>query len=391
MMQKSGLKVLVAPNSLKGSLDAFGAARAIAGGFAKGCPEAEIAQLAIADGGDATAQVLTRGLGGSFREANVTDALGRPQRASWGLLPDGQTAVIDVASATGLGALQPHERDPLRATSYGTGELLHAALDIGCRRLIVGVGGSATVDGGTGILEAMGARLLNKDGQAVARGGQGLSSICSIDLAAVDPRLRTVEITIACDVENPLLGAEGAARIFGPQKGATPEVVDLLEAGLGSFAGVLERQFGVDVRALPHGGAAGGIAATLHAVLGARLERGIDLVLQQLDVDSRAAGRDLVITSEGQVDRQTLAFKGPYGVARAARRLGVPTVMVVGAISRELTAPDLEPFDAVFCLCPRPMSLEEAMRNAASLLEATAEQIGRMARIAHCGWSSPRP
>jgi glycerate kinase len=368
------MKILLAPNSLKGSLDAWEVASALARGFAAGCPGAEIVELPVADGGDATAAVLVRALGGRLESAQVTDALGRECTASWGLLPDG-TAVVDVASASGIARLGSEERDPWTATSFGTGQLLVAAVEHGCRNVTVGVGGSATVDGGAGLLEAVGVRLLDGEGRPIPRGARGLGSLARIDRSSLHSGVHDASITVACDVKSPLLGPAGAARQFGPQKGATPEMVERLEAGLERVAAVIDAEFGIDVRSAARGGAAGGIAAALHGVLGAELVDGIDLVLRRVDFDAKVEGADVVVTAEGRLDTQTLSNKGPYGVAVAARRHAVPVVIIAGSV---VDAPGFDMFDAVFSLCRGPMTLEDAMRDASPLLEATAREIGRL-------------
>jgi len=372
------VKVLIAPNSLKGSLDAFEVAAAIAEGLSRGVPGAELDQLPIADGGDLTAAVLVRGLGGTMVSADAIDPLGRSIRAEWGLLADGTTAVVEVARASGLALLADEERNPMVATSYGAGELIEAALAQGCNRIIVGLGGSATVDGAAGLAAALGVRLLDAKGAPIPRGGGGLAHLDHIDVSAADPRLASAEIVVACDVDNELLGKTGAARVFGPQKGATPDMVEALEANLGRLADVIERDLGRNVRRIAHGGAAGGMAAGIVGLLGGKLARGIDLILDCLRFDERIKGCDLVVTSEGLLDRQTLGNKGPYGVARAAKRHGVPVVVLAGGLSDEVTSHEFSVFDAIFSICPRPMDLRDAMAMTRERMAATAEQVGRV-------------
>jgi glycerate kinase len=376
------MRILISPNSLKGSLDAFEVAAAIASGFAKALPTAEIEQLPIADGGDLTAAVLVRGLGGTMESAEVLDPLGRPIRAEWGLLSDGSTAVIEIARASGLVLLADHERNPMLATSYGAGQLIQAALARGCKRVIVGLGGSATVDGAAGLAEALGVRLLDASGAPIARGGGGLADLEHIDVSAADPRLRDAEIVVACDVDNELLGKAGAARVFGPQKGATPQMVETLDANLGRLADVIERDLGRDVRHITHGGAAGGMAAGIVGLLGGKAARGIDLILDALHFEDRVRASHLVVTSEGLLDRQTLGNKGPYGVARAAKRHGVPVVVLAGGLSAEVGSSDFSVFDAMFSICPRPMELREAMSMTRDRMAATAEQVGKLWAVA---------
>ncbi len=372
------MRILVAPNALKGSLGPIEAARAIAEGLAHALPQAEIDELPIADGGDATAEVLVRALGGCFADAVAEDPLGRPRNASFGLIEGANEAVVEVAQASGLAWLRPEEHQPLTASSYGSGQLVLAALDRGCRRIDIALGGSATVDGGAGLVEALGARLLDRDGAAVPRGGGGLGRVERIDRAGLDARLKETEIVAVCDVDNALLGDHGAARAFGPQKGATPEAVERLEQGLAHWAAVIERDLGCDVRALRHGGAAGGMAAGIAGVLGGKLEAGADFVLQRLELGKQLAGKDLVVTAEGWLDRQTLQNKAPYALARAARALGVPVVVLAGGIPDDVDAAAFDLFDAIVPICSYPMPLEEAMRRARELLAASAGRVGRL-------------
>lgn len=367
------MKVVAAPNAFKGSLSAFEAAAAIAAGVRRARPEADVSELAIADGGDGTAEVLCRAGGGSFREAPALDALQRPVRARFAWLPDG-TAVIDVATASGLARLSSHERRPLEATSYGTGQLLRAALDAGARRVVLGVGGSASVDAGAGVLQALGVRLLDAEGRELSRGGAALARLARIDASGLLAAARSVPIDVACDVDSPLLGPQGAARLFGPQKGATPAMVEQLEASLAHFAAVLEHDLGCGVTQIPGGGAAGGIGASLDGVLGARLVSGIDLVLDRLGFERELDGAALCITGEGRLDRQSLRHKGPIGVARRAATRGVPVIAIAGEIPPDLSLRDFPELVAALGLRQPGMSREDAMNQAARLLEAAAEQ-----------------
>lgn len=371
------MKIVAAPNALKGSLSPFDAAAAIAAGARRALPTAEVVELGIADGGDGTAEVVCRARGGAFRELAAVDPLGRPRTARYAWLDDG-TAVIDVATASGISLLQSDERDALRATSYGTGELLRAALDGGAKRVVLGVGGSATVDGGAGILQALGVRLLDGDGREVARGGAALARVARIDVRGMAAQVREVPLDIACDVDSRLLGEHGAARLFGPQKGATAEGVEQLEAALAHFAAVVKRDFGRDIAEVPSGGAAGGIAAGLHGVLGARLLPGVDLVLDAVGFDASLEGAALCITAEGLLDRQSLRNKGPFGVARRAAARGVPVVALGGGIASDVTDADFPAFAGMFSICARPMSLEQAMREAQPLLATAAERVVRL-------------
>jgi glycerate 2-kinase len=384
------LKLIAAPNALKGSLSAFAAAAAIAAGARRAVPGIEVVELGIADGGDGTAEVVCRARGGSFREAPALDPRGRARTARYAWLDDG-TAVIDVATASGLALLRPEEQSALTATSYGTGELLMAALSAGAQRVVLGVGGSATVDGGAGILEALGARLLDADGRQLPRGGGALARLARIDVSELSERARRVPLDIACDVDSKLLGEHGAARLFGPQKGADAAGVDQLEMGLAHFASILARDFGRDARNAAAGGAGGGIAAGLFGVLGARLLPGIDWVLDAVGFDQALAGAALCITAEGLLDRQSLRNKGPFGVAQRAAVHGVPVVALGGGIASDVRDRDFPAFTAMFSICSRPLSLEQAMRDAGPLLAAASERVVRLFTCAlEQGGAQPR-
>lgn len=371
------MRVVVAPNALKGSLTAFEAALAIARGLRAADSSLQIVNLPIADGGDGTSAALCAARDGMIRETIVPDPLGRPVRASFGLLDEGRTAVLDVATASGITLLESHEQDPLFCSSRGTGKLLSTALDAGVETVILGVGGSATVDGGAGLLAALGVGLLDENGTPIASGGAGLARLSRIDVSRVHPALARVTLRVACDVDSPLLGPHGAAILFGPQKGATPAAVLELEQNLAHFADVIERTTGRDVRNLVSGGAAGGIAAGLFGVLGATLEPGIDLVLETVGFDQALLGADLVITAEGFLDWQSLRNKGPCGVGRWSKRRGVPVIALVGGIADDVRPTDFPDFAGIFSICRRPMSLEEAFQRSADFLESTAESVLR--------------
>ncbi|HEY3593463.1 MAG TPA: glycerate kinase, partial [Polyangiaceae bacterium] len=287
-------------------------------------------------------------------------------------------AVIEIATAAGLALLGPEERDPLRATSYGAGQLIRGALDRGCRRVFIGLGGSATVDGAAGLVEALGVRLLDSRGQPIGRGGGGLAALAHIDASGIDPRISATKLIALCDVDNVLLGEEGAARVFGPQKGATPPVVEQLEKNLAHLADVIRVDLGLDVRTLRHSGAAGGMAAGLVGMLGATLTAGADRVLDLLRFDEHLHRCDLVVTAEGLLDRQTSGRKAPWAVAARARSRGIPVIALAGGIADGVTAQDLQVFDATLALPRRPMTLDDAMANARPLLVAAAEQLGRL-------------
>ena len=347
----------------------------MARGVHAAAPQAEVVSLPIADGGDGTSAVLSAARNGVARETIVPDPLGRPVRASFALLDGGRTAVLDVATASGLALLQTHERDPLVASSRGTGKLVSAALDAGAQTIILGVGGSATVDGGAGLLAALGVGLLDESGTPIPSGGGGLARLARIDLARMHPALSRIQFRVACDVDSSLLGPHGAATMFGPQKGATPDGVLELERNLSHFADVIQRTTGRDARSVVSGGAAGGIAAGLFGILGATLEPGIDLVLETVGFDQALAGASLVLTSEGLLDEQSLRNKGPCGVARWAKRRNVPVIALAGGIADDVRPRDFPDFAGMFSICRRPMPLQEAMAQAESLLESATESV----------------
>lgn len=371
-------KLVIAPNSFRGSLSTFEVCKAINKGLGKVLTNAEIIQLPIADGGEYSKEVLLHYLGGKTLVTTVVGPLGKATDAEWCILGDKRTAVIEMSEASGIKLIPKRLLDPLVATSFGTGQLIAAALDEGCSKIVVGLGGSATVDGGAGMLQALGVRLLDENGYSIARGGGALADLRRIDVSNMDPRLRNLEIVVACDVNSTLTGPTGAAMMFGPQKGATREVARALDGNLGDFSRLVLSQLGIDVVDIPFGGASGGIAAALHAFLGARLEQGVDLVLRHVDFEAYLPGCSLVITAEGKLDNQTLMRKGPYGVAEAARKYGVPVILIVGQIEKDLPLDQFLVFDAVISICSRPMSLVSSIKQAKHLVTEASEQIGRI-------------
>ena len=352
------------------------AARAIRQGVLRVYPDAENVLLPVADGGDGTLEALV-GSSGSFFEAQVTGPLGEPVRARWGVMPDGKTAVIEMARASGLALVPPERRDPRITTSYGTGELIREALDKGCREIIIGVGGSATNDAGAGMAQALGASLTDSEGKQVRFGGAALSNLSCIDLGALDPRLKECRIRIAADVNNPLCGPLGAAAVYGPQKGATAEMVGLLDSALGRFAEIVERDLGVDLMHLPGAGAAGGAGGGLVALLGARLESGAALVCDALHLEEHLQGADLVVVGEGRMDAQTVYNKAPIIVAQRARKLGLPVVAVAGSLGEGHQAVLEHGINDVESAAPPDLPLHEALQRAGELVAEAAERVVR--------------
>ncbi len=371
------MRVLIAPQEFKGSLTASEAAHAIASGVLDAIPNAEVIEAPMSDGGPGIVEALLTVLGGKRIEVACHDPLMRPIRASFAIAPDG-TAVIEMAAASGLVLLRNDELNPLVATTFGTGDLILAALDGGCRAIILGVGGSATVDGGAGAAQALGVRLLDADGHDLPPGGAPLLRLDRIDTTKLDGRLREVRIRIASDVRSTLLGETGAARMFGPQKGATSEGVETLEEALAHFATVLKRDSGVDVTTLPGSAAAGGLGAALVATCGATIESGFDLVAEVTGLRAKIAASDIVITGEGRLDAQTAYGKTASGVAAIARSEGKPVGVLAGSVDVSYV-PD-GAFDEIEELKPPSMPLDEALRQAPDLLRsASARLVKRLA------------
>ncbi len=370
------MRILVAPDSFKGSLTAAEAAAAMGRGVRAALPGAAVYPLPMADGGEGTVDALVAATGGERLTSLVRGPLGDQVSANWGLLGDGETAVIEMAAASGLLLVPPERRDPRVTSTYGTGELLLHALDRGARRIIIGIGGSATNDGGAGMLQALGARLLAADGSELPPGGAALLALDRIELSGLNPRLTQAELLVACDVTNPLTGPQGASAVYGPQKGATPEMVALLDRALTRWADLMAAQTGRDVRDLPGAGAAGGLGAGLIGFLAATIRPGIDLVGEAAGLDRLLAQVDLVLTGEGRTDGQTLSGKVPLGVARRAAAQGVPVVVISGALTADAALLHDRGIAALLSTADGPLSLEAAMAQAAELLErATAEAV----------------
>ena len=372
------MKIVIAPDSFKESLSAAGVASALARGLRQALPTAEILECPLGDGGEGTLDAVLAATGGEVREVRVTGPLGEPVTARWGWLAEQRTAFVEMASASGLELVPKARRDVRVATSHGTGELLRAALDAGAERLVLAIGGSATNDGGAGVLQALGVRLLDGQGQALAPGGAALASLASLDLTDLHPRLAAVEVVIAADVDNPLCGSQGASQIFGPQKGASPEQVRELDAALAHFATVTAATLGRDVSEQPGAGAAGGVGFAALAFLQATFRPGIEVVAELVGLEEALQDADLAVTGEGRLDGQTLRGKTPAGVLRLAQRHGVPVVAVAGSLGEGYDALYQQGLAAAFSLVPGPLSLEEALAQAEGLLERTARDIGRL-------------
>ena len=375
------MKFLFAPDSFKGSLSALACCDLLETAAARVFPGVETVSVPVADGGEGTVDALLRAMGGERMRTKVTGPLFEEETSEWGLLLDG-TAVLEMAQASGLPYVPADRRDPRKTTSLGTGEMIADALEKGARRLLIGIGGSATNDGGLGMLTALGAVFTDRNGNRITPIGGEMMHVAKADFSGLLFGLKETEITVICDVTNPLLGPDGATFIYGPQKGATPEIRDELEAGMAHFAKVVEKAMGHDISSFPGAGAAGGMGAALGGVLGAKLKSGIDAVLDAVDFDSKLDGVSLAVTGEGRMDGQSVRFgKVPVGVAKRCAVKGIPTVAIVGGIG--------DGAEGLFDLCEStimttvsgPMSLETAMRDAAGLYASAAERLFRAIRI----------
>ena len=377
----SVMKIVVAPDSFKGSVSALEAANAIEEGLRRVFPDATIEKIPMADGGEGTMQSLVDATGGHIHTCRVVAPLGNEVDAEFGILSDGETAVIEMAAASGLTLVTPSERNPLRTTTYGTGQLIHAALEAGCRRLIIGIGGSATNDGGAGMAEALGVGLLDPNGNQIPHGGDGLQQLTSIEMEGIHPAIAETETVVACDVNNPLTGPNGASHVYGPQKGATPEMIEALDAHLGHFDSVLTRTLGKSFNDIPGAGAAGGLGAGLMAFLNAELRLGVDIMIDAVNLRERVKGADVVFTGEGQLDFQTAFGKTPVGVAKVATADDIPVIAIAGGIAEGAEAIYSVGIDAMLSIVQEPMPLETAIGEAARLISDTAEQAARLISI----------
>ena len=382
------MRIVVAPNAFKGSMNAVQAAEAMKKGILAVFPQCDVTCVPVADGGDGLTEVMLAGLSGTRVEAMVSGPRMEPLSAPFCMVPSRKLAVVEMAKASGLALLPKARHDPTRTTTYGTGELIRAAMDNGATRIIVGIGGSATCDGGIGMAAALGYRFLDETGAPVEPVGGSLGAIASIDRRNVDPRLDGMSVSVACDVTNPLTGDDGASVVYSPQKGATPEQVIRLDDGLANLARVIRMDLGIAIADMPGAGAAGGLGGGLHAFVGAELKPGIDLVIDVVRLQDAIAGAGLVLTAEGRIDAQTRFNKAPAGVARTAKAAGVPCIAICGGIGDGIESLYDIGIDAVFSICGGPQSLEAAMQDAAGLLARQTVQVvrtflaGRSVRLA---------
>jgi glycerate kinase len=374
------MKIVIAPDSFKENLTSMEAATEIEAGLRRVWPKARCVKIPMADGGEGTVQSLVDATGGKLVECEVTAPMGEKVTAVYGLLGGGRTAVMEMAAASGLPRVPRERRNPLLATSYGTGEMLLHALRSGARELIVGIGGSATNDCGAGMAQALGVRFLDADGNAITLplGGGMLERVARIDMAGLQPEIRGATISVACDVTNPLCGPKGASHVYGKQKGATPEMIETLDRNLAHLAGIIRRDLCVDVAERPGAGAAGGMGAGLMAFAGATLKRGVEIVVEVTKLDQHMQGAALAITGEGRVDFQTAFGKTPSGVAMAARRHGVPVVVIGGGLADDAGGVFSHGIDGLESATPNAMELDVAIQKSRQYLQDAGERVARL-------------
>ncbi len=375
------MHILIAPDGFKDCMSSRKVADSLVKGLKKGIPEATFGTLPMADGGEGTVEAVIGATGGQIIRIPVMDPLMREVTAPYGISGDGETAVIEMAAASGLELLQPAERNPWITTTYGTGQLIRDALDRGCRKILMGIGGSATNDAGTGMAQALGVVFRDEKGSLEVRGGGAVSGIREMVLEKMDPRISEIDFRVACDVSNPLTGPDGASRVYGPQKGADPDMVEKLDSHLEHFAGLIRSQLGKEVGSVPGSGAAGGLGAGLIAFLGARLMNGFGMIAEAVGLEDQVSRSDLVITGEGKLDSQTVFGKTPFGVAQLAKKHGKPVIGVAGTLEDGSAGLYEVGFDLILPIVERPLSLEESIRRADEWLVNTGERIGRIIQL----------
>ncbi|WP_413738436.1 glycerate kinase [Sodalis sp. RH21] len=376
------MKIVIAPDSYKESLSALDVATQIEQGFRDVFPDAHYVKLPVADGGEGTVEAMVAATRGNIVDVRVTGPLGEQVDSFFGLSGDKQTAFIEMAAASGLVLVHACDRNPLLTTSFGTGELIRCALDHGVKHCIIGIGGSATNDGGAGMVQALGGGLLDGQGRQIGYGGGELDKLARIDIANLDPRIKTCRFEVACDVTNPLTGSEGATAIFGPQKGATPAMIKQLDASLKHYAAIIKRDLDKDVEHIPGAGAAGGMGAGLQAFCGAELRKGIEIVTDALGLDALIRDATLVITGEGRIDSQTIHGKVPMGVAQIAKRYNKPVIGIAGSLSADVGVVHRHGLDAVFSVLFEICTLEDALGNAARNIRMAARNIAAIIKLA---------
>lgn len=370
------MKVVIAPDSFKESMTALEVCEAIERGLKRAMPDVHTVKVPMADGGEGTVQALVDATNGTFTSLSVTGPLGLPVEAQYGWLGDGKTAVIEMATASGLHLVPPERRNPLLTTTKGTGELIKDAVQKGAQHLIIGIGGSATNDGGMGMAQALGVKFLDEQGAELANGGGALSRLAKIDASGMIPQLSGVSIDVACDVDNPLTGPNGASAIFGPQKGATAETIHILDQNLSHYASLIKMELGINIEQMEGAGAAGGLGAGLLAFLNAALKRGADIVLETVQLEKHLEGADLVITGEGKIDGQTIHGKTPIGVSKAAMKKGIPVIAIAGSIGEGYEKVYEEGIGSVFSIVPGIVKLDEALASGPKYAEELMFNLG---------------
>lgn len=372
-------KIVIAPDSFKESMTALEAAQAIERGFSKVLPNTTVFdKIPMADGGEGTTEALVDALNATYRTVSVQNPINKTINASYGISHSTNTAIIDMASASGLDLIAEKDKNPLFTSSYGTGQLINDALEQGVNHIILGIGGSATNDGGMGMLSALGCRFLDSNHKLLPAGGAALAQLAHIDIAKLNSKLTNTTIEVACDVTNPLLGKYGATEIYGRQKGATEQMVKQLDAALSHYHDIIEQQLHLSVKDIEGAGAAGGLGAALLAFLDAKLSKGIDLVLKETQFNKRINDADLVITGEGKIDHQTIYGKTPIGVSRSAQRLNIPVIVIAGSLGEGYQDVYKCGINSVFSIMQQPCSLSNALNNGRHYLELTAENIARL-------------
>lgn len=372
------MKIIIAPDSFKGSLTALEVAKSIEKGIKKVDESIETVIVPMADGGEGTVQSLIDATGGKIIQTTVHDPLFRQINSFYGIMGDGKTAVIEMAAASGLPLLKNEEQNPLKTSTFGTGELIKDAINKGCTTIILGLGGSATNDGGAGMAQALGVRFLDEKGIELGMCGAELVNIHSVDVSGIDRRINDLNFVVACDVDNPLCGVKGASNVYGRQKGATETDVQTLDKGLAHFSEIMKAEYGFDFNAFPGAGAAGGLGYGVMCFLGAKLERGIEIVTRVTKLAEKMEDADLVFTGEGRIDSQTAFGKTPFGVAQVAKKINIPVIALAGGLGDGYQELYDKGFDGIFSIIDKPMSLEEAIINSEKLLENITESIIRL-------------
>lgn len=377
------MKIIIAPDSFKESLTSHEVACAIEFGFKEVFPNAEFIKLPIADGGEGTVEALISATKGNIVTTNVIGPLGNKIKSFYGVCGDGKTVVIEMAASSGLDLVPTKMRNPLLTTSYGTGELIKIALDAGYRKFIIGIGGSSTNDAGAGMLQALGVKLLDTNGNEISYGGGSLTFLEKIDISALDPRILESNIEVACDVNNPLTGPNGASAIFGPQKGATPQMVQILDDCLIHFAKIAKRDLGKEIDKQAGAGAAGGMGAALQAFFSAKLLPGVEIIIEQTKFKDLLADANLVITGEGKIDAQSIFGKAPIGIAKVAKENGIPVIAIAGSLGSGANDVRNYGINAVFSVVNTPCTLEKALTNAQENVQITAKNIAEVLKLSN--------